>query len=67
MMSWEVSYHREGPCVACRKKPLLRHTSDGTIGHSGGNDRNLVGTDRDPAATCKALVRSVVLGFVSSV
>ena len=58
------SYHRGGSRVPCRRKLFLRHTTDGTIGHSGGNERHLVGTDRDPVTTCKAFVKSVVVLFL---
>ena len=37
----------------------------GTIGHSGGNERHLEGVDRDPAPTCKAFVKSVVVLFLA--
>ena len=36
------------------------------MGHSGGNDRHLVGTDRDPVPTCKECC-CVVLDLVSRV
>ena len=40
-------------------------TTDGTIGHSGGNDRRLVVTDRDPVPTCKVFVKSVFVLFLA--
>ena len=44
----------------------MRHTSDGTVGHSGRNsERHLVGTDRNPVPTCKVYVRSVVVLFLA--
>ena len=52
-------------CVTCRKKPFLRHASDGTIGHSGGNEGHVVETDRDPVPTCKVFVRIIVEVFVA--
>ena len=42
---------------------FLIHTTDGAIGHSGGNVQHLVGTDRDP--TYKAYLRSVVVLFLA--
>ena len=37
LISWR------GPCVNCKRKPFLRHTTDGDIDHWEGNDRHLVG------------------------
>ena len=56
--------------LTCRRKPFLKHTAeaDGVVGHSGGNERQLLGRERDPVTKCKAFVRKsccVVLGFVS--
>ena len=48
-------------CLICRRKPFLRHTTDGAVGHSGGKERQLLGTDRDAVPKCKAFVRSVVV------
>ena len=39
-------------CVTCRRKPFLRHTTDGTICQSGGNEQHLVGMDEDPVPGC---------------
>ena len=36
-----------------------------TIGHSGRNERHLVGTERDPVPKWKAFVRSVVVLFLA--
>ena len=44
-------------------KPFLRHTTDNAIAHSGGNERQLLGVDRDLVPTCKVFVRNVVLLF----
>ena len=50
----------------CRRKPFLKLTTDGVIGHSGGNELLLLGKKCDPVPTCKAFSRKccVVLGFV---
>ena len=48
---------RERKCVTCRKELFLKHTGDGAIDHSGGNESHLLGTDRDLVPPCKALVR----------
>ena len=55
----------EGPCVTCRRKHFLRHTTDSNVGHSGGNERHLVGTDLDLVPACKAFVRSGVVLFLA--
>ena len=52
--------------MTCRRKTFLKRTTDGTIGYSGGNDRHLVETDRDPVPTFKECC-CVFLGFVSCV
>ena len=57
-----ISYR--GPCVTCLRNPLLRYTTDGAIGHSEGNERYLLGTDRDPVLTCKVFVRNVFVLFL---
>ena len=41
-----------------QKGAFLRHTTGGAIGHSGRNERQLLGTDRNPVPT---LVRNVVV------
>ena len=51
--------------MTCRRKPFLKHTTDGTIRHPGGNERHLVGKDRDPVPTCNAFVRNVVVLFLT--
>ena len=38
--------------MSCRRKPFLRPTTDGAINHSRGNERRLLGTDRDPVPSC---------------
>ena len=61
-----------GSCRSWRRKgdsePFLRYTTNGTVGHSGGNEHQLFGTDRDSVQMCKVFLRKcccVVLGFVS--
>ena len=47
------------------RKTFLRHTTDGAISHSGGNERQPLGTDQDPVTTCKVFVRNVVVLFLA--
>ena len=56
-------------CVTCRRKHFLRHTTDGTIGHSGGNEQATSGGNRPRSSSnvygvCK---ECAVLDFVSCV
>ena len=47
----------------CRRKPYLRHAAVGAIGHSGGKERQLLGTNLDPVPTGKVFVRNVFVLF----
>ena len=60
----------EGLCASCRREPFHKVTADGAIDHSGDDERNLLGIDRNPVSKCISFVRScccVVLGFISCV
>ena len=34
-----------GLCVSCMRKPFLKHTTDGPIDHSRGNEYHLLGSE----------------------
>ena len=57
--------HREGHVQLVGGNIFVRHTTDSTIGHSGGNERQLLGTDRNSVQTCKVFVRNVVVLFLA--
>ena len=39
LSTWDVFWMDQADfCVSCTKKPYLKHTTDGAIDQSGGND-----------------------------
>ena len=46
---------QRGRYLTCRRKPFLRYTTDRAVGHSGGNERQLIGN----GARCSCNVQSV--------
>ena len=56
--------------MSCRKKPILKLITDVTIDHSGGDERQMLGTNQDPIPKCMTFVIkccNVVRSFVSFV
>ena len=50
-----------GLCVACRRELFLKFTTDGAIDHSGGNERQLLETDRDQVPVCVKCLQGMLL------
>ena len=66
MVDTLISYHRGGHVELVGGNLFLIHTTDGTVCHSGGNERATSGGNGPiSSSTWKAFVRSVVVLFLA--